>query len=164
MTDYQLAQLNIAQLNAPLDSPVLADFVADLDRINTIAEASPGFVWRLQDDAGDATSIRPFGEEFLVNMSVWTDIESLHAYVYASAHIEVMSRRKEWFGRMVEAYSVLWWVPAGHLPSVEESKVRLEALQMKGPTSYAFSFKKPFPKPGMTDISDVVSFDDTCLV
>lgn len=100
MATYQLAQLNIALMTAPIDSPVMADFVANLDRINALAERSPGYVWRLQTDDGNATALRPFGEEYLVNLSVWRDIESLQDYVYRSAHTEILRRRKEWFTRM----------------------------------------------------------------
>ncbi|MEQ1515830.1 MAG: DUF3291 domain-containing protein, partial [Usitatibacteraceae bacterium] len=96
MSAYELAQLNIAIMKEPLESPALADFVANLDRINTLAEQSPGYIWRLQSDAGDATALRPMGDDTLVNMSVWQDADSLNTYVYKSAHVEIMRRRKEW--------------------------------------------------------------------
>ncbi|TGG95067.1 DUF3291 domain-containing protein [Natronospirillum operosum] len=147
MSKYQLAQLNIARLLAPLDSPQLADFVANLDRINALAESSPGFVWRLQTEEGDATSIDYFGDDKIVNMSVWESIEALHDYVYRSAHVEVLRRKKEWFHTMAEAHMVLWWVPAGHLPSIEEAAVKLALFNEQGPTEQAFSFKQPFPAP-----------------
>ena len=111
MATYELAQLNIAQMRTPLDAPEMVDFVANLDRINALAEAAPGFVWRLVGDGDNATSIRPFGESTLVNLSVWTDAASLGDFVYKSAHVEIMKRRKELFDRMQEAYQVLWWVP-----------------------------------------------------
>ncbi|MFK7996292.1 MAG: DUF3291 domain-containing protein [Granulosicoccus sp.] len=143
-----LVQLNIATLVAPLDSPVLADFVADLDRINALAEQSPGFLWRLQSESGDATELEHgFGENVIVNMSVWESIEALHTYVYKTAHAKVMSRRKEWFERMTNAYSVLWWIPEGHRPTVGEAQLKLELLQSKGPGPDAFTFKASFPKP-----------------
>ncbi len=148
MAEYDLAQLNIARLTAPLDSPTLRDFVANLDRINELAEKSPGYVWRLQSDRGDATAFRPFGEEYLVNLTVWEDIESLKTYVYRSAHAKIMSRRKEWFDRMREAYNVLWWVPAGHRPTLEDARGRLERLRAEGASPDAFTFKQPFAKPG----------------
>lgn len=151
MSAHELAQLNIAILKAPLDSPELADFVANLDRINALAEASPGYVWRLQTDEGDATALRPLGENVLVNMSVWCDAEALNAYVYRSDHAGIMRRRREWFERMVEAYMVLWWVPAGHRPTVAEALVRLEKLRAEGPTPFAFTFRQAFPPPGATD-------------
>lgn len=147
MAEYELAQLNIAQMKAPLDSPLLADFVANLDRINALADASPGFVWRLQTDEGDATALRPLGEDMLVNMSVWEDVDSLHAYLYRSGHVTVMKRRKEWFERLDKAHMVLWWVPSGHRPDLKEALDRLEVLRTKGPQPDAFTFRKTFPPP-----------------
>ncbi|WP_372876143.1 DUF3291 domain-containing protein [Pseudomonas sp.] len=149
MSAYQLAQLNIASMKEPLESPGMADFVANLERINALAEASPGFVWRLQDEAGDATAIRPFGEEVLVNLSLWRDVEALKGYVYKSAHAEILKRRNEWFTRMGEAHMVLWWVPAGHLPSVGEAAERLRLLRELGPTAQAFSFRQAFAPADM---------------
>ena len=148
MADYELAQLNIAHMRAPLDSPMLADFVANLDRINARAEQSPGFVWRLQTDDGNATAIRPFGAAFIVNLSVWKDLDALYDYVYKSAHVAVMRRRKEWFTKMREAYTVLWWIPAGHRPTVAEAKARLEHLRARGPSPDAFTFQQPYSSPG----------------
>ena len=147
MSQYQLAQLNIAHLLAPIDSPVLADFVNNLDRINGLAEAAPGFVWRLQTAEGDATAIKDFGEDYLVNMSVWQDVETLHTFVYQTAHAEIMSRRKQWFARIADAYSVLWWIKAGHRPDTAEARLRLDLLQQQGPTAQAFTFKRRFPSP-----------------
>lgn len=144
---HQLAQLNIARPRDPLDSPRMADFVANLVRINALAEASPGFIWRLQTEQGDATSLRPMGEEILVNMSVWKDVESLNAYVYRSAHAEVMRRRKEWFERLSDTYVVLWWVPAGHRPTLREAELRLTHLRRHGATAEAFTFRQTFPPP-----------------
>jgi len=144
---WELAQLNIALLRAPLDSPLLTEFVANLERINTLAEQAPGYVWRLQTEDGNATAIRPFGPEYLVNLSVWMDVESLFAYVYRSAHAKILSRRKEWFAPMTSAYSVLWWIPMGHRPTTEEAKQRLEMLRANGPSAQAFTFKQPFAPP-----------------
>ena len=148
MPSFELAQLNIAIMKEPLESPGMADFVANLDRINALAEASPGFVWRLQSEAGDATAFRPLGENTLVNMSVWRDVESLADYVYSSAHVEIMRRRQEWFERMPEAYLVLWWVREGHRPAIPEAIARLELLRDHGPTAEAFTFRHAFPPPG----------------
>lgn len=148
MTDWVLAQLNIAQLIAPMDSPEIAEFVANLDRINELAESSPGFLWRLKDDADNATAIEhPFGEHMIVNMSVWESVESLHHYVYRTAHAQIMSRRKEWFSRMSSAYTVLWWVPRGHEPDVFEAQERLNLLEQNGPGAQAFTFKTVADKP-----------------
>jgi len=147
MSAYELAQLNIAVMKEPLDSPGMADFVSNLDRINALAEMSPGFVWRLQSDAGNATEFRPLGESTLVNMSVWKDVASLNLYVYKTAHAEIMRRRNEWFERMREAFVVLWWVPAGHRPGIEEAIEKLELLRATGPSESAFTFKKAFLRP-----------------
>ena len=144
MSHYQLAQLNIATMKFAIDHPGMADFVARLDDINALADAAPGFVWRLQTDDGDATGIDYFGTDALVNMSVWKDIESLHGYIYRSAHNEVMALRKQWFERMTEAYSVLWWVAENHIPTVEEAGERLERLRQQGPGPGAFTFKQSF--------------------
>ncbi|GED22304.1 DUF3291 domain-containing protein [Halomonas halmophila] len=145
---YHIAQLNIATLLAPIDSPQLSDFVANLDRINALAEGSPGFVWRLQTEEGDATGIDYFGSDKIVNLSLWESIETLHDYVYRSAHVEIMRRKKEWFHKMGEAYMVLWWVPAGHIPSIEEAAHKLETLREHGSTAEAFTFKQAFAVPG----------------
>jgi len=131
MTEYHLAQLNIATLKESLDSPALADFVANLDRINALAE----------------TSFRPLDENTIVNMSVWRDIESLNKYVYRSAHADIMRRRKEWFERMSEVFMVLWWIPAGHQPTIDEALKKLELLRQAGAGPEAFTFRNPFSKP-----------------
>lgn len=145
---WELAQLNIASLLAPLDSPELADFVAELDRINGIADQSPGFVWRLQSEDGDATDLEHgFGSEFIVNLSVWKSMEDLHNYVYKSAHAQIMRRRKEWFNRMTDAYMVLWWVREGNRPTELEAQTKLELLRSKGPGPDAFTFKMSYEKP-----------------
>jgi len=144
----QLAQLNIASLLAPIDSPTLAGFVAELDRINSLAEQSPGFIWRLQSPEGNATDLEHgFGDEYIVNISVWNSIEDLHTYVYKSAHAKIMSRRKEWFNRMTDAYTVLWWVPEGHRPPMSEAEAKLALLNSQGSGPDAFTFKKQYEKP-----------------
>ena len=144
MSRYHLAQLNIAMLREPLESPGMADFVANLERINALAEASPGYIWRLQDEAGDATAIRPFGAEVLVNLSLWRDVQSLSDYVYKSAHSEMLKRRREWFDKAEQAHMVLWWVPADHRPGVEEAAERLAHLRAHGPRAHAFGFRQAF--------------------
>jgi hypothetical protein len=150
MSQHELAQMNVARLRAPIDSPQLADFVAALDRINAVADGSPGFVWRLQDDSGNATALRPLGEDVIVNMSVWQGAESLQAFVYRGDHAGVMKRRREWFGKM-DFYLVLWWVPRGHRPTVEEGIARLELLRSRGPGPDAFTFGRLFPAPDSGD-------------
>jgi hypothetical protein len=161
MSQYELAQLNIAVLKEPLDSPRLADFVANLDRINALAEDSPGFIWRLKTEAGDATSLRPLGDETIVNMSVWRDIESLNKYVYRSAHVEIMRRRKEWFERVSEAHMVLWWVLRGHRPTEIEAIEKLKALRENGPSADAFTFRHAFPAPDFV-ASTAIDFGNEC--
>jgi heme-degrading monooxygenase HmoA len=127
-----------------MDGPVMADFQAALEPINALADAAPGFVWRLQTEDGDATAIRPYEDErMMVNMSVWESIEALRAFVYASGHTSVMRERKRWFEKL-ETYLVLWWVPALHQPTIEQAKARLEYLKRHGPTPYAFSFRASF--------------------
>ena len=152
MSSFQLAQLNIAALREPLESPTMADFVANLERINALAEQSAGFVWRLKDDAGDATSLRPFGDLVIVNMSVWTDVESLRRFAFESTHVEIFRRRREWFDRMSTAYAVLWWVPHGHRPTLEEAAERLEYLRVNGVTAHGFTFREAFPPPHLEEI------------
>jgi len=165
MSAYELVQLNIGIARGPMDSPVMAEFAANLERINALAERSPGFVWRLQTEDGEATAIRPFADEnMLVNMSVWRDVESLNSYVYSSAHLEVMRRRREWFERMTEAFLVLWWVTKGHRPSIVEAIAKLEILRSKGPTPEAFTFRKAFPPPGAVRSQPPVAFGDECPV
>lgn len=148
MSHWELVQLNIAQPIAPLDSAALADFVANLDRINALAEQSPGFVWRLKDDCADATSSNePFASDMIINMSVWESVDALHDYVYQSAHIEVMRRRKDWFEPLQSASAVLWWVRQGHIPTLIEAHEKLALLSKLGPTADAFTFKSRMPKP-----------------
>ena len=141
----QLAQLNVAKMKYAFDDPRMQEFIDRLEDINALADHAPGFVWRLQTDEGDATAIDFFGVDTLVNMSVWEDMESLHGYVYRSAHNEVMAQRKLWFDRVEAAYSVLWWVPAGHIPTIEEAAERLDLLRERGPSARAFTFKQSFP-------------------
>ncbi len=162
MSQYELAQLNIAELKFPLDSPQLSDFVNNLDRINGLAENSPGFVWRLQTEDGDATSIDYFGDNAIVNMSLWDGIEHLHQYVYHSAHVDVMRRKKEWFQKMVEAHMVLWWIPKGHRPTLQEADEKLQCLRIHGPSCNAFTFKKSFSAPD--DNRNRASDFDECTI
>ena len=145
---YHLAQINIGRMRGPLDSEIMAGFVAQLEPINALADQSPGFVWRLQSEGGDATSLRPYDDTtILVNMSVWESIDALRDYVYRSAHTNVMRDRRAWFERFAGMYYALWWIPAGHVPTVAEGKARLEHLCEHGESAHAFSFKKPYPTP-----------------
>ena len=124
---YHLAQVNIGRIVAPIDSPKMAGFVSQLQPINALADRSPGFVWRLQTEAGDATSILPYDDPRInINMSVWESVEALKEFVYKSAHIGPLRDRLKWFEKPVEAYMAMWWIPAGHIPTVEEAKQRLQ--------------------------------------
>lgn len=144
----QIAQVNIALPRVPLGSEELADFMALLEPVNALADESPGFVWRLQTDDGDATGIRGFDDDrIIVNMSVWETVDALADFVYRSGHLDVMRRRREWFER-IRMHLVLWWVPAGHQPTVAEAEERLAHLREHGPTPYAFTFKARFPAFG----------------
>src|SRR6184192_3045271 len=146
MTKYHIAQVNIGRMKAPLDDAVMAGFVARLDEINALADGSPGFVWRLQNDAGNATYLRPYDDDrILVNFSIWETIEALRTYVYQTAHAEVLRQRRDWFEQFSGAYLALWWIPAGHRPSIDEAKKRLAHLEEHGPSQFAFNFKKTFP-------------------
>jgi len=147
---WHLAQLNIGRLRAEVDDPSIADFMDNLDPINALAEATPGFVWRLQTDEGNATAIRAFeGDPLMVlNLSVWESIEALADFAYRSAHTPFLRRRGEWFERLGEAYLVLWWIPAGTVPTVDEALARLDHLKRNGSTPEAFTFRQPFPHPG----------------
>ena len=159
---WHLAELNIGRFAAPLDSPQLKDFVDNLDRINALAEASPGFVWRLTGEGNNATDIRPFeGDPMMaLNVSVWTDLASLGAYVYRSGHVEIMRRRREFFEVPTEAFMTLWWIPAGHVPTIAEAIGRLEHFRRHGPTAYAFSFREPFP--AAADLEPIAPVLDQC--
>ncbi len=148
MTKYHLAQINIALAKAEMDTEIMKGFVSRLDEINKTADKAEGFVWRLQTEDGDSTAIRVFDKPLLlVNMSVWESIDALKNFVYKSAHVELIRDRQAWFHKLVEAHQALWWVPAGHIPKIEEAKEKLEIIQKYGPTSSAFHFGKPFNKP-----------------
>jgi Domain of unknown function (DUF3291) len=141
----------------------MAEFAANLERINALADASPGFVWRLQTEAGDATDIRPFeNENQLLNMSVWRDTESLRQFVYRTAHADILRRRREWFEKISEAFMVLWWVPQGHRPGIPEAIAKLEALRSKGPSPQAFTFRQTFPPPDAPASEQPGTFGEEC--
>src|SRR5215470_7362234 len=130
---YQLAEVNIARMLAPLDSPLMAEFVAQLDTINALADTSPGFVWRLQTSEGNATALRPYEDDLiLVNLSLWASLADLSAFVYKSRHRHVLQQRSQWFERLNEFYVALWWIPPGHIPTVQEAKERLDYLRTHG--------------------------------
>ena len=145
---HHLAQVNIARLLAPIDDPRIADFVAQLDEINFLADQSPGFVWRLKSDSGNATDLAYNDDPFvIVNMSVWESIEALRDYAYTSKHVDVFRRRAEWFEKASKPHYCLWWIPAGHIPTVAEARERLELYQRHGATPESFWFSQRFPAP-----------------
>jgi hypothetical protein len=145
---YHLAQINIARLLAPIDDPKIAGFVGQLDAVNALADAAPGFVWRLQSSSGNATEIAYNDDPFvIVNMSVWQSVERLRDYAYNSGHVAVFRERAQWFEKMSLPNYCLWWVPEGHVPTVAEGRERLEHYQKHGATPWAFWFKQQFPAP-----------------
>lgn len=145
---HHLAQINISRLLAPLDDPRIAEFVNQLAEINTLADHTPGFVWRLQSDSGNATDIA-YNEDpsVIVNMSVWESLEELRDFAYKSPHVKVLRDRNKWFEKLVVPSYCLWWVPIGHIPTVAEGRERLEHYQSHGATPYSFWFSKQFPQP-----------------
>lgn len=146
MSSVHLAQINIGRMKGPLDGPIMAGFMARLDDLNALAERSDGFVWRMQGEAGNNTYLRPYEDErIIVNMSVWETIDHLRAYVYATPHAELLKQRRDWFEKPEGAILALWWIPAGHIPSIDEAKERLALLERHGPTPLAFTFKTTFP-------------------
>lgn len=164
MTAYHLAQLNVGTTLYDMDDPAMRSFVENLDRINALAEASPGFVWRLQDDAGSAVGIQVSGDpRFIINLSVWESADALFDFVYRSAHSRIMARRRQWFRRPDQAFQVLWWLPAGELPSVEQALARLRRLQAQGPTAEAFTFKARFPAPDQGGPEDDLRPEPYCV-
>ncbi len=148
MAKYHLAQVNIALAKGEMDTELMNGFVSRLDEINEMADTAEGFVWRLQTDDGDSTGIRIFDKPLLlVNMSVWESIDTLKNFVYTSAHVELIRDRQAWFHKFIDAHQALWWVPAGHIPTTEEAKEKLEYIQKHGSTVAAFHFGKPFSMP-----------------
>ena len=159
-SDFHLAQINIGRMRGPIDSPTMRGFVRQLDAINAVADAAPGFVWRLQSDQGNATDIQAYADpRLIVNMSVWDSVEALRAYVYKSGHVGPMRDRKKWFEKIEQPITALWWVPAGHVPSVAEGQARLERLRLVGPTPHAFDFGHPFAPPAASPLEFIVNVE-----
>jgi len=146
---HHIAQINIGRLLAPIDDPSIAEFVAQLDPINALADKAPGFVWRLQSASGNATDIiyNPEDPSILLNMSVWESLETLRDYAYRSDHARVLRDRAKWFEKMDKPIYCLWWVPVGHIPTVAEARERLEHYQKYGATPFSFWFSKHFSQP-----------------
>ena len=164
MTAWHLAQINIGTARFALDDPRIADFMDRLDEINALAERSPGFVWRLQSDSGNATDIK-VGDDpnFIINMSVWQSAEALFEFVYKTGHRVVMSRRREWFLPPEGAYQAMWWIEAGHIPTVQEGMERLAHLNRHGPSAHAFNFKTRFPPPGQAGEAKDMTPEPYCV-
>ena len=140
-----LAQLNVGRLKAPIEDPIIDDFRMNLARINSLAEVSAGYVWRLKDESGDATGIKPFGDELeIINLTVWESVEALADFTYRSGHVELLRRRREFFEAPDMAILCLWWIPEGTVPTVEEAINRLDHLRAHGPSSRAFTFRHRF--------------------
>ncbi|MCF6189628.1 MAG: DUF3291 domain-containing protein [Cocleimonas sp.] len=145
---YHLAQINIAQAKDEMDTETMHGFMSRIDEINAIADKTDGFIWRLQSNDGDSTSIRVFDDPLLlVNMSVWDNVDSLKNYVYKSLHVELIRDREAWFDKMGAMHQALWWIPVGHIPSIQEAKDKLELLRENGPNQDVFTFGKAFQKP-----------------
>ncbi len=149
MSTYNLAQINVGRLKRDPDDPAMAGFFDNLDRINKLAEESPGFVWRLQSEHGNATDIILTDDPtFIVNMSVWTSVEALQSFAYHTEHLSFIKRRKEWFVKQEGVYQALWWIPDGHALTPEEGLERLAELEKEGPGQRVFDFKHLYPSPG----------------
>lgn len=149
MREWHLAELNVARALAPVDAPELAEFVAGLASINALADAAPGFVWRLAGpEEGTPVATDALDPQLLLNLSVWISAEALFDYVYRTAHTAFMVKRRQWFERPAQPHLVLWWVPAGHQPTLAEGLERLELLRREGPSARAFTFKQRFGVPG----------------
>ncbi len=149
-TTFHLAVFNIGRPVAALDSAQLRDFMDGLDPINALAEQAPGFVWRYTaDGTNNATAARPIDDQIIVNFGVWDSRQHLWDFVYRSQHLDFLRRRRDWFQHLDEPYLVLWWVPAGHIPSMDEALARLDLLRRDGPSVEAFTFREPFDPPAM---------------
>lgn len=148
MVKYQLAQINVARAKAEMGTETMSGFVSRLDEINKIADYSPGFVWRLQSEEGDSTSIRVFNDNLLlVNMSVWEKFEDLKSFVYKTLHVELIRDREAWFNKMELAHQALWWIKAGHIPTTQEAIIKLEQVRKFGSSQDAFTFDNYFDRP-----------------
>jgi hypothetical protein len=161
MTRFHLAQVNIGRIVAPLDDPIMEGFKSQLDPINALADRSPGFVWRMQTEDGNAMAIRPYADDdrMAMNMSVWESFDALQQFVYQTAHVGTLRDRKQWFEPMDGPILALWWIPAGHIPTVAEAKDRLAHLKAHGPTPHAFTFRKTFPAPDADPSGAIAGLD-----
>ena len=141
MTQH-LAQLNIGKFRAGRDDPAMAGFFDNLDRVNAAAERMPGFVWRLKDDSGNATNIPWVGDPTMaVNLTVWESVETLEKFVWQTIHTKIYARKGEFFEKMATPHFVMWWIEAGHIPTLEEARERLDHLTAHGPSEFAFGWE-----------------------
>lgn len=157
MSEFHLAQLNVGIPCHPADDPRMHGFYSMLDAVNALADQAPGFVWRLVGDGdNDATAVRsPLGPDVMVNMSVWESLETLRDYVYSSPHLDQLRQRAQWFQLPKDPFLVLWWVPAGHVPTVDEAVERLMLLRREGPGPRAFTFRRSYAPDALDDSSAV---------
>ena len=164
---FEIAQVNVSRLLAPLDSTLLAPFVSALDEVNAEGDRAPGFVWRLQTESGNATDVEGFGWDVaeshgvIVNLTTWSNVQSLSDFIFSGRHLEIMRRRREWFHPVVEATTALWWVPVGIRPTVVEAEDRVQHLRSHGPTERAFTLRRHYPAPDAT--SRIIQVDDDRL-
>ncbi len=143
-TGQQLAQLNIGRLAAPVDDPRVAEFMAALDRVNGIGKRAPGFVWMMEGSGepgtGNTENFIAGDPQLVSNLTVWTDVASLEQFVWNTVHRQFYARRAEWFEVMGESHFVMWWVPQGHRPTLDEALARLEHLRAHGASDHAFGW------------------------
>jgi hypothetical protein len=153
VTRFHLAQMNVGRIRARLEDPIMDGFRNQLDTINRLADATPGFVWRLQTEQGNSMAIRPYAndERMAITVSVWESLEALQQFVYRSAHAASLRDRRQWFEPSDGPSLALWWIPAGHIPTVAEAIDRLQLLRERGPSPDGFTFRKPFPPPHAQD-------------
>ncbi len=149
MINYFIAEINIAKMKGvDINDPIMKEFVENLDSVNQIAEQSEGFVWRLKDENNNATSLNPYDDErIIINVSVWKSIETLENFMYRTFHSDFLKRRKEWFLAYGTAHTAMWWIPEGHIPTMQEAVDKLDLLQKNGPSPSAFDFRNKFPSP-----------------
>ena len=154
MSTFQLAQINVARMKGTsINDPVMQEFVDNLDTMNTLAEQSEGFIWRLKDESDHATYFNPYNDEqIIVNISVWTSTEALAHFVYKTSHTDFLKRRKEWFHKFGKAYVAMWWIPAGQYPTIEDAVRKLDHLQKYGPSPEVFDFRNKYPHPELVKL------------
>jgi heme-degrading monooxygenase HmoA len=155
MSRFHLAQVNIGRFRAPIDDPIMEGFRAQLDPINALADRAPGFIWRLQTEDGNATAVRPYADDdrMAINLSVWESLAALQQFVYRTGHAKTLRDRSQWFEPIDGPILALWWIPAGHIPTVAEAVERLRILKARGPSADAFTFRHPFASPGGDDVA-----------